>query len=326
MATMSRMAPRLRTVLAPAMPFYRALQLWSAAGGLRMSAATSFYGILSLAPLLIALVGVLGWWVDRHLLEQGLVNQVGAVIGEQGARLVQGALSTARDPRQGAGAGLAGLVVLLVGATGVFTELQDTFERLWSNGRPPGPKPAWWHGAAIRVRGVGYILVLGFLLLVSLALSALMSALAGWAGDRAGLEALLRVLNEVVALFVAAGLFFALMRLTGGPKPASRFLLIGAFVGAILFTGGRQLLALYLSTSSTVSAYGAAGSLVVVLMWIYFSSAVLLYGAGFARAVQEAREKPASEEGAPLRGPQRERRHHARRKQDREAPAVARVA
>lgn len=287
MALSDRLPPWLRRALRPAYPLARALQLWSAAGGLRMSAAMSFYGILSLAPLLLAVVAVLGWWLDREMLEQGLVSQIGAVIGAQGGGMIEAALASARKPSEGILATLAGIVVLLFAATGVFGELQNTFERVWSQGRKPPPKPPWWRIAALRLRGLGYILVFGFLLLVSLAISTLLTMFTGWAGSRLPMETLLRVLNELVGLLFGAALFFGLMRLSSGSKPRTRYLVLGAFVAAILFTVGRQLLTLYLSTAAVVSAYGAAGSLIVLLVWIYFSSAVLLLGAAVARAAEE---------------------------------------
>lgn len=311
------------SVLRPAYPFYRASQLWKQAGGLRMSAAMSFYGILSLAPLLLAVVGMLGWWLDRDMLESTLVSQIGAVVGEQGGGMIRAALASAKEPSEGLAAALVGFGVLLFGATGVFAELQGALERLWSHGGPPQSKPVWWHGAALRLRGIGYILVFGFLLLVSLAISALLSIFSGWAGSWFPLEAVLRVLNELVGLAFGAALFFGLMRLSGGPKPRSRYLLLGAFVAAILFTAGRQLLTAYLSTAAVVSAYGAAGSLIVLLMWIYFSSAVLLFGAGCARATQEAHERRVSAQGLPLGSPEGQRRQHADSQQHGQPPAVA---
>jgi len=272
----------------PLQPFARAVRLWSDAGGLSMSAAMSFYGILSLAPLLLAVVGLLGWWVDRELLERGLISQVAAVIGERGGALVQAALASAKEPDEGIAATLTGFAVLLFGATGVFGELQEALARLWApRGGEPLPKPVWWHAAALRLRGIGYVLVFGFLLLVSLVVSTLLSMFSGWAGQWLALETVLRVLNEAIGLGVGGALFFGLLRLSSGPKPRTRFLLIGAFIGAILFTLGRHLLALYLSTAAAVSAYGAAGSLIVVLIWIYFSSAVLLFGAACARGLEE---------------------------------------
>ncbi|MBI5278818.1 MAG: YihY/virulence factor BrkB family protein [Burkholderiales bacterium] len=279
-------------------PFTRALRLWSGAGGLTMSAAMSFYGILSLAPLLLALVGLLGWWVDRDMLESGLITQVEAVVGQQGSSLIRAALASAQAPGEGIAASVFGFAVLLFGATGVFGQLQDALTRLWSQGQDP-VKTKWWRMAALRLRGIGYILVFGFLLLVSLVVSALLAMFSGWLGGGAALEAVVRVVNELIGLVVGALLFFGLMRLSPGARPRTLDLAVGAFVGSILFTGGRQLLALYLSKAAVVSAYGAAGSLVVLLMWIYFSSAVLLFGACFARALAEARGQSSERRWAP---------------------------
>jgi membrane protein len=255
---------------------------------MRMAAAMSFYGILSLAPLLLVMVAILGWWMDRQMLQHTLVAQVGALVGAQGAAVVEQALASAREPSQGVLATVLGFGVLLFGATGVFGELQESFALVWSEGGPP-PRPSWWHSASLRLRGVAYILVFGFLLLVSLVLSTVLSVVSGWASDRLALEALLRVLNELASFALCAALFVALMRLSAGPKPGTRFLVLGGVVGAILFTVGRQLLTFYLSTAAVGSAYGAAGSLVVLLMWIYFSGAVLLFSASCAKAAQEAR-------------------------------------
>lgn len=290
MAAWTDRIPRwLRDGLRPAYPFYRAALLWSDADGARMSAAMSFYGMLSLAPLVLLLVGVLGWWIDRELLETTLVTQIGSIVGEQGATLIRQALASAQEPREGIAASVIGFLVLLSGATGVFGELQSAFERLWVAGSGTPTQQKWWHGASLRLRGIAYVLAFGFLLLVSLAISTLLSLLSGWAGQRLALEQVLLVVNEVVAFAIGSALFFGLMRMSSGPKPRTRSLVFGAVVAATLFTGGRQALAAYLSSAAVVSAYGAAGSLVVLLVWIFFSSAVLLYGAGCAKAVEEAR-------------------------------------
>jgi membrane protein len=151
---------------------------------MRMSAAMSFYGILSLAPLLLAIVGMLGWWMDRTVLRGHLLRQLGAVMGAQGTGVIAEALASAKEPSQGIAASVIGFVVLLFGATGVFGELQSAFERVWSHGRGAPPKQSWWHTATLRLRGVGYILVFGFLLLVSLVVSTVLSLFSGWAGDR----------------------------------------------------------------------------------------------------------------------------------------------
>lgn len=268
-------------------PLYRAFQLWMDADGLRMSAAMSFYGVLSLAPLLVLLVAVLGWWVDRSVLETNLVAQIRGIVGERGAEVIQQALASAKEPAEGLVASLIAFGVLIIGATGVFAELQDAFERVWRQDTGEAPQLKWWHTATLRLRGIGYILALGFLLLVSLAISAMLGALAGWAGSWLPLKQLLFVLNEAVAFGICMGLFVALMRMSTGPKPSLRQLTLGAAFGASLFTAGKHILATYLSTAAVVSSYGAAGSLIVLLMWIYFSSAILLLAAGCARAVAD---------------------------------------
>lgn len=283
---------RAQPLLKPLRPFIRAATLWSQADGLRMSAAMSFYGMLSLAPLLLLLVGVLGWWFDRSYLESNLVSQASGIVGERGAEVVRGALASAQEPAQGRLASIAAFVLLASGATGVFVELQSALERLWDTGAPADSqsKAAWWRLASLRLRGLAYILAIGFLLLVSLVLSTAIKMLANWAGgwlpfDSSGV--VLSLINELVAFTVTVLLFVGLMRIGGGRHPPMRCLLFGAFIGAILFTVGKQALAWYLSTAAVVSAYGAAGSLVVLLMWIYFSSAVLLLAASSARALHE---------------------------------------
>ena len=275
--------------------------MWLDADGLRMSAAMSFYGMLSLAPLLLLLVGILGWWMDRSYLESSLVGQVQSVMGQQVADVVRQALSSAQAPAEGRLASVIGFGVLLSGATGVFVELQSALERLWRGEDPGAPRAAWWHMASLRLRGLAYVLALGFLLMVSLALSTLINLLAGWAGARlaiAPLAPLFLIINETVAFAFAVALFVGLMRMGTGPKPRLHHLVLGAMVGATLFTLGKLLLAWYLSTAAVVSAYGAAGSLVVLLMWIYFSSAILLFSASCAQALEQDSARASAREPA----------------------------
>jgi membrane protein len=285
---MPKLPAPIRKFLRPLAPLGRAATLWNDADGMRMSAAMSFYGILSLAPLLLLLVGVLGWWLDREVLEKGLLSQLGSIVGDRGTAVLAEALASAREPSEGIWATIIGFAVLVFGATGVFGELQEAIERVWTHGHPDASDPKWWHTASLRLRGIGYILVLGFLLMISLVISTLLTMFSGWAGQGLALETLLKVVNEVATFGVCAALFVGLMRLSGGAKPRTRYLVVGGFIAAILFTIGRQVLSIYLSSAAVISAYGAAGSLIVLLMWIYFSSAVLLFGAGCARALDEA--------------------------------------
>ena len=279
-------------------PLWRAIQQWLEADGLRMSAAMSFYGILSLAPLLVLMVAVLGWWLDRTYIETSLVGQFSSVIGTQGAEVVKQAIASAQAPSEGIAASLIAFVLLLSGATGVFAELQDAFERLWRQGSGLAPTQKWWYSATLRLRGIAYILAFGFLLLVSLVVSTALGLVSTWVGGYLPIEKIALGINELISFIFCVALFVALMRMSAGPKPPLRYLVMGASAGAILFAIGKYLMALYLSTAAVVSAYGAAGSLVVILMWIYFSSAVLLLSASMARAWRDEAELNTVERAA----------------------------
>ena len=244
------------------------------------------------------LVALLGWWLDRSYIEASLIDQIRSVIGAQGAQVAQQALSSAKTPSEGIVASLIAFFLLIFGATGVFAELQNAFERLWRKGSGEVPQQKWWYSASLRLRGVAYVLAFGFLLLVSLAISTALSFLTNWADAYLPLQKMAWVLNEIVSFGFCVALFVALMRISVGPKPSLRYLMLGAAVGSALFAAGKHLMALYLSRAAVVSAYGAAGSLVVILMWIYFSSAVLLLAASVARAwAEEASAAPASPQG-----------------------------
>jgi len=270
-------------------PLWKAAVLWDEAEGLRMSAAMSFYGMLSLAPLLVLVVAIFGWWIDRNLLEASLVTQVQSIVGDRGADVVRQAMESAQRPSEGLRASIIATLLLVVGATGVFAELESAMERMWLQGRKP-PVTPWWNTAWLRLRGVAYILAFGFLLLASLVVTAAFHMIEMQVARWHLLAPVLRLGNESLSFLFTAVLFTGLMRMSGGPKPSLRYLVTGASLGAVLVAVGKQVLALYLSTAAVVSAYGAAGSLVVVLVWIYFSSAVLLFSAGFAQALAEAAE------------------------------------
>ncbi|WP_051603003.1 YihY/virulence factor BrkB family protein [Simplicispira psychrophila] len=277
----------------PAPPWWpvRAVQLWLGADGLRMSAAMSFYGMLSLAPLLVVVVAALGWWVDRALIENNLLAQIRALTSERIAQVVEQALASAQAPSQGLVASAIALVLLLWGATGVFAELQAALARLWQEEKPEvSSRSSWRTTATMRLRGLAYVAGLAFLLLVSLLISAALAVATSWLGTHFPYRVLLLAMSEGVSFLFATGLFLGLMRISVDPKPRLRYLTQGALIGAALFSIGRHGLAAYLSGAAVVSAYGAAGSLVALLVWIYFSCAVLLLSAGCARALQERAE------------------------------------
>ena len=321
-----QMPAAFRGRLRPVYPLYRAFQLWSDADGLRMSAAMSFYGMFSLAPLLLVLVALLGYVVDKQVVEANLLGQIQDIVGPQGAELIRAALASARQPGDGLFASAIAFILLVTGATGVFAELQSALERLWTQGTGTQAMDAWWHKATLRLRGIAYVLAFGFLMLVSLVIASAVNLLQSWAGARYQMDAIWLVLNQLLSFAITTALFVALMRMSAGPQPRLRYLVAGAAIGAVLFGVGKYALALYLSTAAVVSAYGAAGSLVVLLMWIYFTSAVLLLGASFARVMAEGHGdfNPAATPvpAAAVTAAQSQARHDA----DAVAPASAALA
>ena len=285
-----------REIRMPARPVLRAVNLWLDADGLRMSAAMSFYGILSLAPLVALLVSVLGRWLDMERLEANLMGRISAGLGQQAADVVQQSLGNAFTS-DGTAASLLTFLVFASGALGVFAELLFAFERLWRFGRPDMPALPWWNSVLLHLRSTLYILVMGVLLVVSLVASTVMTLLVGRVEAFVALGPMLPLLNELVAFVACTLLFIGLMRMSTGPKPALRHMAWGAVVGAVLFSLVRHALTRYLTSAPIVNAYGAAGSMVAVLMWFYITSAILLFAAAWARALaDESRLRRAERE------------------------------
>lgn len=278
----------------PARPVLRAINLWLDADGLRMSAAMSFYGILSLAPLVALLISVMGRWLDTASLEANVMARISAGLGQQAADVVQQSFGNAFTS-DGSATSLLTFLVFSSGAVGIFAELLSAFERLWRQDRADMPNLPWWNSVKLHARGFLYILVMGVLLLVSLVASTVMTVLTGNIPALVAMGRVLPLLNELVSFVFCTALFIGLMRMSTGPKPTLRHLAWGAMVGALLFSVVRHVLARYLTAAPIVNAYGAAGSMVAVLMWFYVTSAILLFAAAWARALADESRLLAAE-------------------------------
>lgn len=276
---------------APWRPLRRVLQVLREAGeswlddyAPSMGAAIAFYTLFSLTPLLLIVISLAGLVVGVPAAREAVLAQFGGVVGSDIARLLDAMISSLDRPAAGlAGVGL-GVLSLLVGATSVFGELQNAMDRIWHV--PPQARGGVWKILRSRVRALGLVLSLGFLLIVSLLLSAALAALrARW---EAGLESLL-VLAQLADLLLSAGLVSLLFGMIYKWVPQVplrwRDVLPGAMVGALLFTLGKSLIALYIARSGVTSPYGAAASLVVLLLWVYYAALIFLLGAEITRAV-----------------------------------------
>jgi membrane protein len=262
----------------------RAAQDWWADNCLRLAASLAYYTALSLAPLLLLLVGLTGMVLGREQVASQLAAQLESLMGPAGRELVNSILTTS-SPEGGRLATAVGLVTLVIGATAVFGELQTTMNLIWEV--QPAPTGGAWAGiwALLKERlfSLALVFALAFLLLVSLVISA---ALAGAAALFQGPEqALLSRLLELAASLLVLTLVFALL-FTYVPDAEIRWrdVWLGGLVTAGLFTLGKTAIGYYLGQASVGSAYGAAGSLVVLLVWVYYSALIMFFGAEFTHA------------------------------------------
>ena len=245
-----------------------------------LGAALSFYTLFSIAPILVIAMAVAGSFFGPHVAEARVLEQMRGLLGEAGAVAVQSLLSSAHQSGLKGIAAAIGVVTLLVGATSVFGELQNTLDYIWKSPQKNGV--VWWRILRSRILSVGLILGVGFLLMVSLIASAALAALGAWFGSfMLQWRVILPVLDLVLSLGLTTVLFAMIYKYVPREKIAWGDVWIGGLVTAVLFSAGKLLIGLYLGRSSLSSAYGAAGSIMVLLLWIYYSAQIFLLGAEF---------------------------------------------
>jgi membrane protein len=260
------------------------------------AAALSYYTVFSLPPLLILILLLASTLLDPNDVRGGLETQIEALMGPAGGEQVRTMLTHAERPGGGSLPTLMGIVALLFGATGAFTQLQSALNRAWEV--EPDPHQGGLKNFFLkRLLSFGMILTIAFLLLVSLAVSAALTAFGGALESflPEGLSTpLMQVVNLALSLAVITALFAAIFKVLPDATVAWRDVWMGAAVTATLFTVGKFLIGLYLGKSNPGEAYGAAGSLALLLLWIYYSSIILLFGAEFTQAWAETRGRGIS--------------------------------
>jgi membrane protein len=247
-----------------------------------MGAAIAFYTVFSLAPLIILVLAIAGFFWGQEAVQGQLMGQMGGLLGQDGAQAIEGVVSaSAQEKDQGIIATVSSLVVLAVGATTVFAELQSALDRIWEV--PASEKKSGiWNMIRSRLLSFGLVLSLAFLLLVSLVVSTALAALGSWMGGlMPGWELLLQILNLVVSFAILTVLFAMIFKFMPQVHVAWRDVWVGALLTALLFVIGKYLIGLYVGKSSVASSYAAAGSLVIVLLWVYYAAQVFLLGAEF---------------------------------------------
>ncbi len=246
------------------------------------AAALAYYTIFSVAPLLLVIIALVGLVAGRDATRAAILQEVGNLIGQDGQSLVAGMLNAASaNPQQGTLGLVLGLGALLVGATGVFAQLQQTLNTIWD----VKPKEGVLAIVRVRIISFGLVLVAGFLLLVSLAASAAVTAFV----SRVDVSVLPQVVNIATSTLVAAILFALIYKFLPDAPIAWVDALWGGLFTSVLFNLGKLLIGLYLGQSAVASAYGAAGSLVVTLLWVYYSAQIVLFGAEFTQVRAKVR-------------------------------------
>jgi membrane protein len=285
---------RLGTVLK------KAASAWVDDRAQSMGAALSYYTVFSIAPLLLIAISVAGLVFGQDAARGAVVDQLQGLIGPSGAKAIQDLLKNVSKPSEGVIATITGVVVLVIGATSVFAELQDDLNRIWE---APTPKKisTWWAWLRTRLLSMGMIFAIGFLMLVSLAASAAFDAFASWSTSvLAGWEPLAHAVNFIVSFVLTTALFAMIYRFMPQATIEWRDVGIGALVTAFLFSIGKYLIGLYIGKSALASGFGAAGSLAVLLAWVYYSAQIFLFGAEFTWAYAHAVGSRQGREAAAL--------------------------
>ena len=247
-----------------------------------MGAALAYYTIFSLAPMLVIVIAIAGFFFGHDAAQGEIVAQLRDMVGTTAASAVEGLLRSASEPGKGIVAATLGITTLVIGATAVFAELQSSLDRIWKI--PPDKKGGIKGLLRKRLLSFGMVMGLGFMLLISLILSAVLAALGTWWSNiLGGWTIVLEGLNIAVSFSVVTGLFAMIYKFMPRASIPWRDVLVGAAVTALLFTVGKFLIGLYLGKASIGSSFGAAGSLVVLLAWVYYSAQIFLLGAEFTR-------------------------------------------
>jgi len=254
---------------------------WNADGAASMGAAIAYYTIFSIAPLLIIVLAIAGFFFGAEAAANRIFGEARSLVGDDGATALQGLVQSASRPEEGVLATLTGLFFTILGATGVFAELQGAMDRIWK-APARAQESGLWNMLRRRVLTFGILLAVAFLLLVSLAVSALVSSLQTLVFTPSDtVELMWQVINFAVSFLIITALFALLFKLLPRVSVVWSDVIVGAGFTALLFNIGKLLIGLYIGKTGVTSGFGAAGSLIAIILWVYYSAQIFLLGAEF---------------------------------------------
>lgn len=271
------------------------------------AAGIAYFTLFSIGPLLFIVTGIAGLIVGREMVDEAIAAQIAGMMGDDAAREISRIADHALGEARGPMALLIGGVTLLLTAGGAFGALQTALNAVWKAQFPPADSMGETVSRFVRAKGaaLGLVATTGFLLIVSMAVSAAITAFSGWLEQALpGGKWLAMGLSLAVNLTVLSALFAAIYKILPDRTLEWRDVLVGAVATAVLFTAGKSLIAMYVGSSSIAAGFGAAGTIIVVLVWIYYSALIFLAGAEFTRAwanregSRQANPIPAQNAGA----------------------------
>ena len=257
-----------------------AVDQWFRHRSARLGAALAYYSVFSMGPLLLIVTSIAGLFFGADAVRGSLTSQFKSLLGETGSKAVEAMLAGASSEQSGMIAGLTGVILLLVAALGVVVQLKDAMNTIW-NVEEPKEAGVWWYLRTYLISFAG-ILGLGFLLAVSLVISASLAALSSWSGT--GTALIGEAVNFLVSLAILTALFAMLFKWFPDTEIAWRDVLPGAVATALLFNVGKFAIGWYIGTQGLESTYGAAASIVILLIWVYYSAQIVLFGAELTHA------------------------------------------
>jgi membrane protein len=260
---------------------YETVNEWIDDRASRKGAALAFYTVFSLAPILILSIAIAGLFFGQEAARGEIFEQVRGLLGRDAAAAIQAMIQNASEPGASLIATLIGVVTLFVGATTALAELKDGLDQIWD--APPEKTKGFFYFLRKRLLSIGLILSLGFLLLVSLVFSALVSALARRWGPADATNVVLQAVNFIVSFGLVTLLFAMIYKILPAVRIAWRDVVVGSLITAALFSIGKFFIGMYLGNSAVASSYGAAGSIILVLVWVYYSAQIFLLGAEFTK-------------------------------------------
>ena len=263
-----------------------------------MGAALAFYTLFSVAPILLIVISVAGLWFGEAAAQGEIFAQLTELVGTDSALTINSLVEGANRPAAGIVGTVVGVITLLIGATTVFAELRNAMDRIWRT-KDEAQKKSGGLSELLRARliSLGLVLAIGFLLMVSLVLSAGLAALSKWASPWLGhLAVVASAIDFALSLGFLSVLFAMIFKWMPRVKLAWGDVWIGALITALLLTLGKSLIGTYIGRSGVASVFGAASSLVIFLLWVYYSAQVFLLGAEFTRAFTERHGSAAKPE------------------------------